>query len=63
MAYNESDDEPSILAEISKLRQEVVSLDTELYLSCTKRRLINHRIADLEYELRNRKTHELENNN
>lgn len=63
MAYNESDDEPSILAEISKLRQKVASLDEDLYLACNKRRLINHRIADLEYELRNRKSYELEKNN
>ena len=51
MTYNESDDEPSILAEISRLKHELANLDEELYSLTTKRRLINHRIADLQYEL------------
>lgn len=52
MTYNESDDEPSILAEISRLEHELANLDEELYSLTTRRRLINHRIADLKYELR-----------
>ena len=52
MAYNESDDEPSILAEISKLEGELVNLEEQLYFLSTRRRLIKHRIADLKYELR-----------
>lgn len=54
MAYNESDDEPSILAEISRLKHELANFDKELYSLFTRRRLINHRIADLQYELRQR---------
>ena len=52
MTYNESDDEPSILVEISRLKHELANLDEELYSLTTRRRLINHRIADLQYELR-----------
>lgn len=54
MAYSESDDEPSILADISKLKHELANLDEELYSLTTRRRLIDHRIADLQYELRQR---------
>jgi len=54
MACNESDDEPSLLTEISKRKRELANLDDELYYLETKRRLINHRIADLQYELRQR---------
>ena len=54
MSCNESDDEPSILVEISKLEHELASLDEKLYPLITRRRLINHRIADLQYELRQR---------
>ena len=52
MTYNESDDEPSILVEISRLKHELANLDEELYSLTTRRRLIDHRIADLQYELR-----------
>lgn len=54
MTYNESDDEPSILVEISRLKHELANLDEELYSLTTRRRLIDHRIADLQYELRQR---------
>ena len=54
MTYNESDDEPSILVEISRLKHELANLDEELYSLTTRRRLIDHRIADLQYELRER---------
>lgn len=56
MAYPESDDKSSILAEISRLEQELADLDEELYSFNTRRRLIKHRIADLQYELQQRKS-------
>lgn len=52
MTYNESDDEPARLVEISRLKQELANLDEELYLLNNRRRLISHRIADLYYELK-----------
>ena len=52
MAYNESDDETSILSEISELEREIADLDERLYLLFTRKRLINHRIADLQYILK-----------
>lgn len=55
MDGNEDDNKESILNEISSLRQELASLDENLYLINIRRKLINHRIADLEYELRNDK--------
>ena len=52
MAYNESDDETSILSEISELEREIADLDERLYLLFSRKRLINHRIADLRYILK-----------
>ena len=52
MAYNESDDKPSKLLEIDKLQQELVNLDMELYLLNSKKRLILHRISDLQYDIK-----------
>ena len=52
MAYNESDDKPSRLLEIDKLQQELIDLDMELYLLNSKKRLILHRISDLQYDIK-----------
>ena len=54
MTTIESDDETSIRLEIQRLENELKCLDEELYLLSSRRRLISHRIADLQYELRQR---------
>lgn len=63
MTCNESDDTESIYYEIQKLKQKLKNIDDELYLLNSKRRLIYHRLADLQYELGNKDMNELETNN
>lgn len=48
-----SDDEPALLNEIRILKRELASLGEESYEIAMKRKLIRHRIADLEWNLRN----------
>ena len=52
MAYNESDDDPSILEEIERLKRKVDRLDNDIYFRVNERRLIEHRISELEYNLK-----------
>ena len=52
MAYNESDDEISILEEIDRLKRKVERLDNDIYLMANERRLIEHRISELQYDLK-----------
>ena len=60
MQNKEIDDEALIVEELNRLKNEVnyienrlLNFDEDLYLLRNKRKLLNHKIADLEYELKN----------
>lgn len=52
MAYNESDEKSSILDEIRILETKIAGLGDMEYEIAMKRKMLNHRLADLRYELR-----------
>ena len=51
MLNREPDDETSILREIQAVKQKLASLDEDVYELSMKRKFLNHRLADLEYNL------------
>ena len=53
MTCNESDAALEIQSEIRILKQELASLGEKSYEIAMKRKFIRHRIADLEWNLRN----------
>ncbi len=53
MTANEEDVD-SIEKRIRKLETELISTGSDIYDICMKRKFINHQIADLKYELRNK---------
>ena len=52
MACNESDDKSAILDEISRIKEELASLNKRAYDISTRDRLLRHRLYDLEYDLK-----------
>jgi len=52
MAYNESDSTIEQLNEIRKIKNELASLDKKTYEISMTRKFLNHRLSDLEYDLK-----------
>ena len=52
MAYNESDEKSRILNEIRILETKIADLGDREYEIAMKHKMLNHRLADLRYELR-----------
>lgn len=53
MAYNESDDKIDLEKEIEQLKKRLEALSEQEYHILMERKFINHRLADLQYELSN----------
>ncbi len=52
MAYNEPDDKLEIQNEIRMLEEKIASLGDKKYEIAMKRKMLNHRLFDLRYKLR-----------
>ena len=52
MAYNESDEKSRILNEIRILETKIADLGDRKYEIAMEHKMLNHRLADLKYELR-----------
>lgn len=52
MAYNESDEKSRILNEIRTLETKIAGLGDKKYEIAMEHKMLNHRLADLRYELR-----------
>ena len=52
MAYNESDDKLAIFSEICNLKERIASLDREVADISMERKFLQHRLDDLQYELK-----------
>ena len=55
MAYNESDDQSALSKEIQNVKNDISNLDHSIAELVNKRRLLMHRLADYEYDLKNSK--------
>lgn len=51
MTYNESDDKSDLEKEIERLKKKLDALSEQEYHIMMERKFINHRLADLQYEL------------
>lgn len=51
MTYNESDDKIDLEKEIERLKKKLEILSEQEYHIMMERKFINHRLADLQYEL------------
>ena len=51
MAYNESDDKLEIQNEIRYVEQQLTDLGDEVYRVSMRRKFLQHKLADLKYEL------------
>ena len=52
MAYNESDEKSRMLNEIRILEAKIAGLGDKKYEIAMEHKMLNHRLADLRYELR-----------
>lgn len=52
MAYNESDEKSRMLNEIRILESKIAGLGDKKYEIAMEHKMLNHRLADLRYELR-----------
>lgn len=51
MLDRESNDEASILREIKMIKQQLNNINNKTYDILMQRKMLNHKLADLEYEL------------